>query len=67
MAKSLAGVTLRAGKSVTIGDNRYGAREVYDPKAMQETLAYYKGGDSLTVKEVKSYSKANKTVKTSKV
>ena len=33
----------------------------------KRSLVYYKGGDSLTVKEVKSYSKANKTVKTSKV
>jgi hypothetical protein len=54
MAKSLSGVENRAGKSVTIGDNRYGARESYDAEEMQKTLAYYKGGGTLTIKEVKN-------------
>ena len=36
MAKSLSGATVRAGKSVTIGDNRYGLREVYDAEEDQE-------------------------------
>ena len=31
MAKSISGVEMREGKSVTIGDNRYGLREEYDP------------------------------------
>ena len=54
MAKSLSGVEIRAGKAVTIGDNRYGARESYDAEEMQKTLAYYKAGGQLTIKEVKN-------------
>ena len=64
MAKSLSGATVRAGKSVTIGDNRYGLREVYDAEEMQKTLAFYKGGGQLTVKEVKN--PLTQTVKTVK-
>ena len=64
MAKSLSGATVRAGKSVTIGDNRYGLREVYDTEEMQKTLAFYKGGGQLTVKEVKN--PLTQTVKTVK-
>ena len=51
MAKSLSGVTTRTGKSVTIGDNRYGLREVYDTEEMQKTLAFYKGEDNLLLKK----------------
>jgi DNA-directed RNA polymerase delta subunit len=65
MAKSLSGVTTREGTNVTIGDNRYGLREVYDAKEMQKTLAFYKGGGQLTVKEVKN--PLTQTVKTVKV
>jgi len=64
MAKSLSGVTTREGTNVTIGDNRYGLREVYDAKEMQKTLAFYKGGGQLTVKEVKN--PLTQTVKTVK-
>ena len=64
MAKSLSGVTTRTGKSVTIGDNRYGLREVYDTEEMQKTLAFYKGRGQLTVKEVKN--PLTQTVKTVK-
>ena len=65
MAKSLSGVTTREGTNVTIGDNRYGLREVYDAKEMQKTLAFYKGGGQFTVKEVKN--PLTQTVKTVKV
>ena len=65
MAKSLSGVTTREGTNVTIGDNRYGLREVYDAKEMQKTLAFYKGGGQLTVKEVKN--PLTQTVKTVKL
>jgi len=65
MAKSLSGVTTREGTNVTIGDNRYGLREVYDAKEMQKTLAFYKGGGQLTIKEVKN--PLTQTVKTVKV
>lgn len=54
MAKSLAGVDLRKGSAVTIGDNRYGLREEYDPEVKKETESYYKRGDTLTVKEIKN-------------
>jgi len=64
MAKSLSGVENRAGKAVTIGDNRYGLREVYDEE-MQKTLAYYQAGGQLTVKEVKN--PLTQTVKTVKL
>jgi len=65
MAKSLSGVEIREGKNVTIGDNRYGLREVYDAEEMQKTLAYYKAGGQLTVKEVKN--PLTQTVKTVKL
>ena len=64
MAKSLSGVTTREATNVTIGDNRNGLREVYDAKEMQKTLAFYKGGGQLTVKEVKN--PLTQTVKTVK-
>ncbi len=54
MARSTYGKGLGSGKVDTIGDNRYGLREQYDAEAMQKTLAYYKGGGELTVKEVKN-------------
>ena len=54
MARSTYGKGLGSGKVDTIGDNRYGLREQYDAEEMQKTLAYYKGGGELTVKEVKN-------------
>lgn len=54
MAKSISGADTRAGKIMTIGDNRYGMREAYDEEAARETRKYYKEGDKLTVKEVKN-------------
>lgn len=64
MAKSLSGVELRAGVSMTIGDNRYGMREAYDSEVAAKTTEYYKEGDKLTVKEVKNPK--SRTVKTTK-
>lgn len=64
MVKSLAGVTSRPGKTVSIGDNRYGMREAYDQDVADETRNYYKDGDKLTVKEVKNPLKGK--VKTTK-
>ena len=54
MAKSPAGLELRAGKAIRIGDNRYGLREAYDPVVNAATLEYYREGDSQTVKETKN-------------
>ena len=54
MAKSLSGVDMREGSTKTIGDNRYGMREAYDPKAEAATKKYYREGATLTVKEVKN-------------
>lgn len=54
MAKSPSGLELRAGKSVRIGDNRYGMREAYDPKVDAATKKFYRDGDTVTVKEVKN-------------
>ena len=54
MAKSLSGVEMREGKSITIGDNRYGMREAYDPSVDEATKKYYRDGDKLTIKEVKN-------------
>lgn len=54
MAKSLSGVDSRKGKTVTIGDNRYGMREAYDPAVKRETEQFYRDGDKLTVTEVKN-------------
>lgn len=66
MAKSPSGLELRAGKTVRIGDNRYGMREAYDPEVDAATKAYYKAGDVLTVKEVKNTKKGTiQTVKPS--
>jgi hypothetical protein len=64
MAKSISGVEMREGKSVTIGDNRYGLREEYDPAKKRETLEYYRTGHNLTIKEIKNpNSQSVKTVK----
>ena len=64
MAKSISGVEMREGKSVTIGDNRYGWREEYDPAKKRETLEYYRTGHNLTIKEIKNpNSQSVKTVK----
>tara|TARA_Y100000389_G_scaffold202540_1_gene248121 strand:- start:3004 stop:3198 length:195 start_codon:yes stop_codon:yes gene_type:complete len=64
MAKSLSGVEMREGKSVTIGDNRYGLREEYDPAKKRETLEHYRTGHNLTIKEIKNpNSQSVKTVK----
>lgn len=54
MAKTLSGVEARSGKSMRIGDNRYGLREEYDPEVKRETLDYYRRGDEVTVREVKN-------------
>lgn len=54
MAKSPSGLELRAGKSIRIGDNRYGMREAYDPAVDAATKKYYREGDTATVKEVKN-------------
>jgi hypothetical protein len=56
MAKTLSGVDARQGKTVAIGDNRYGMREAYDPEVRRETEQYYRDGDKLTVTEVKNPS-----------
>jgi len=65
MAKTLSGTEARPGKTMTIGDNRYGLREEYDPEVKRETLDYYRKGDKLTIKEVKN--PLNHTVKVVKV
>lgn len=54
MAKSPSGLELRVGKSIRIGDNRYGMREAYDPAVDAATKKYYRDGDVVTVKEVKN-------------
>jgi hypothetical protein len=54
MAKSISGVDNRKGATITIGDNRYGMREAYDPAVDASTKKYYKEGDKLVVKEVKN-------------
>lgn len=64
MAKSLSGADVREGKTQTIGDNRYGMREAYDPKADAATKKYYREGGTITVKEVKN--PLLQTVKTTK-
>lgn len=64
MAKSISGVTKRPGKSITIGDNRYGMREAYDPQVNDATREYYREGDKLIVREVKN--PLLQTVKTNK-
>lgn len=64
MAKSISGVEMREGKSVTIGDNRYGLREEYDPAKKRESLEHYRTGHNLTIKEIKNpNSQSVKTVK----
>lgn len=64
MAKSISGVEMREGKSVTIGDNRYGLREEYYPAKKRETLEHYRTGHNLTIKEIKNpNSQSVKTVK----
>ena len=64
MAKSISGVEMREGKSVTIGDNGYGLREEYDPAKKRETLEHYRTGHNLTIKEIKNpNSQSVKTVK----
>ena len=64
MARTSFGKGIGSGKVEAIGDNRYGLREQYDAEEMQKTLAYYKGGGVLTVKEVKN--PLTQTVKTVK-
>jgi hypothetical protein len=54
MAKSPSGLQLRDGKSMRIGDNRYGLREAYDPVVDAATKEYYREGDTATVREVKN-------------
>ena len=54
MAKSLSGADIREGSTQTIGDNRYGMREAYDPSADEATKKYYREADKLTIKEVKN-------------
>jgi hypothetical protein len=54
MAKSPSGLELRAGKSMRIGDNRYGLREAYDPVVDAATKKLYREGDTVTVKEIKN-------------
>jgi len=64
MARTSFGSGIGSGTVTPIGDNRYGLREQYDAEEMQKTLAYYKGGGELTVKEVKN--PLTQTVKTVK-
>jgi hypothetical protein len=54
MAKTLSGAEAREGKTVNIGDNRYGLREEYDPAVKRDTLEHYRSGHNLTIKEVKN-------------
>jgi hypothetical protein len=54
MAKSISGVEMRAGASNPIGDNRYGAREIYDPKVDAATKKFYRDGAPVVVTEVKN-------------
>jgi len=54
MAKTLSGAEAREGKTVSIGDNRYGLREEYDPAVKQATQEFYRSGHNLTIKEVKN-------------
>ena len=54
MAKSLSGSNIRAGKTLRIGDNRYGMREAYDPAVDAATKEYYRQGDELKVIETKN-------------
>ena len=64
MTKSISGVEMREGKAITIGDNRYGLREEYDPAKNRETLEYYRTGHDLTIKEIKNPNlQSVKTVK----
>ena len=64
MTKSISGVEMRDGKAITIGDNRYGLREEYDPAKKRETLEYYRTGHDLTIKEIKNPNlQSVKTVK----
>jgi predicted small metal-binding protein len=62
MAKTLSGAEARNGKTIRIGDNRYGLREEYDPEVKRETLEHYRTGHNLTVTEVKN--PLTQTVKT---
>jgi len=64
MVKSIAGVNQRAGSTITIGDNRYGLREAYDPEVKRKTEKFYRDGDKVTVKELKN--PITGTVKTKK-
>ena len=64
MTKSISGGERREGKAITIGDNRYGLREEYDPAKKRETLEYYRTGHDLTIKEIKNPNlQSVKTVK----
>lgn len=64
MAKTLSGAEAREGKSVRIGDNRYGLREEYDPEVKRETLEHYRTGHDLKIREVKNPNlQSVKTVK----
>ena len=47
MAKSISGVTERAGKVKDIGDNRYGHRESYDEQSKAEDIKKSKEGDDI--------------------
>ena len=64
MGKTLSGAEAREGKTVNIGDNRYGLREEYDPAKKRETLEYYRSGHNLTITEIKNPNlQSVKTVK----
>ncbi len=64
MGKTLSGAEAREGKTVNIGDNRYGLREEYDPSKKRETLEYYRSGHNLTITEIKNPNlQSVKTVK----
>lgn len=52
MAKTLAGLASRPGKTIRIGDNRYGLREDYDSEVDASTKETYKRGDVVVVREV---------------
>jgi len=54
MARTSFGSGIGEGKVATIGDNRYGMREEYDPEVAKKTKEYYRKGDTLTIKEVKN-------------
>jgi len=54
MAKSLAGVTLRAGTVNTIGDSEYKLNGLYDPAVDKKLLEQYKTAHTIVLSNGKS-------------